>query len=75
MDPVQLYISIAALGYFYLSNNATLSRIFGRNLKSRPALAERLDYVTDIIVGYLVRHRAARLRRTMPRGYAHRLSG
>ncbi len=25
VDPVQLYISIAALGFFYLSNSATLS--------------------------------------------------
>ena len=32
VDPVQLYISIAALGYFYLSNNHTLSTIFGRDL-------------------------------------------
>jgi hypothetical protein len=30
VDPVQLYISIAALGYFYLSNNHTLSTIFGQ---------------------------------------------
>jgi len=56
VDPVQLYISIAALGYFYLSNNATLSQIFGRNLKSRPALADRLDHVTAIVHGYLARH-------------------
>ena len=32
VDPVQLYVSIAALGYFYLSNNHTLSTIFGRDL-------------------------------------------
>ena len=29
VDPVQLYISIAGLAYFYLSNNHTLSTIFG----------------------------------------------
>jgi AcrR family transcriptional regulator len=56
VDPVQLYISIAALGYFYLSNNATLSRIFGRNLKSRAALADRLEHVTAIVLGYIARH-------------------
>jgi len=56
VDPVQLYISIAALGYFYLSNNATLSQIFGRNLKSRPALAGRLEHVTALVQGYLARH-------------------
>jgi AcrR family transcriptional regulator len=55
VDPVQLYISIAALGYFYLSNNATLSQIFGRNLRSRAALAERLGHVTAIVQGYLAR--------------------
>ena len=32
MDPVQLYISIAGLCFFYLSNSATLSFIFGRDL-------------------------------------------
>ena len=29
VDPVQLYISIAGLSYFYLSNQHTLSAIFG----------------------------------------------
>ena len=32
VDPVQLYISIAGEGYFYLSNRYTLSRIFDRDL-------------------------------------------
>ena len=31
VDPVQLYISIAGLCFFYLSNSATLSVIFGRD--------------------------------------------
>ncbi len=35
MDPVQLYISIAALSFFYLGNNATLSVIFGRDLLAK----------------------------------------
>ena len=34
VDPMQLYISIAALCFFYLSNSATLSVIFGRDLLS-----------------------------------------
>ena len=37
VDPVQLYISIAALGFFYLSNGATLSVIFGRDLLKQEA--------------------------------------
>ena len=43
VDPVQLYISIAALCFFYLSNSATLSVIFGRDLlkKRREGRAPR----------------------------------
>jgi AcrR family transcriptional regulator len=55
VDPVQLYVSIAALGYFYLSNNATLSTIFGRNLRSPSALDARLSHVIDLVLGYLAR--------------------
>jgi AcrR family transcriptional regulator len=50
IDPVQLYVSIAALGYFYLSNSHTLSTIFGRNLRSKAALAERLAHVSNLVV-------------------------
>ena len=32
VDPLQLYVSIAGLSYFYLSNHHTLSAIFGRDL-------------------------------------------
>ncbi len=45
VDPVQLYISIAALCFFYLSNSATLSVIFGRDLLTREAKDERLDHM------------------------------
>ena len=41
VDPVQLYISIAALSFFYLSNSATLSVIFGRDLLDKKAKDER----------------------------------
>jgi AcrR family transcriptional regulator len=55
VDAVQLYISIAGLSYFYLSNNHTLSAIFGRNLMSPKALNERLSHVCDVILGYVMR--------------------
>ncbi len=38
LDPVELYITIAAVGYFYLSNNWTLSAIFGRDARQRRGL-------------------------------------
>ena len=54
VDPVQLYISIAGLAYFYLSNNPTLSTIFGRNLMTQKALSERLSHITEVVMGYLL---------------------
>ncbi|MDM9619559.1 TetR/AcrR family transcriptional regulator [Rhizobium sp. S96] len=38
-DPLNVYLTIASLGYFYLSNQYTLSTIFGREL----ATPENLD--------------------------------
>jgi AcrR family transcriptional regulator len=54
IDPVQLYISIAALAYFYLSNNATLSTIFGRDLLTPKAKEERLSHMISLVQGYLL---------------------
>jgi len=53
VDPVQLYISIAALSFFYLSNNATLSVIFGRDLLARTAKEERLDHMARLVLAAL----------------------
>ena len=53
VDPVQLYVSIAGLAYFYLSNSYTLSAIFGRDLMSSKARSERLSHMTEVILGYL----------------------
>jgi AcrR family transcriptional regulator len=55
VDPVQLYISIAALGYFYLSNRHTLSTIFERDLLSPKSKAERLQHMTELVLGYLAK--------------------
>jgi AcrR family transcriptional regulator len=51
VDPVQLYISIAGLAYFYLSNAATLSTIFGRDLLDEAARAERLRHMQALVLG------------------------
>ncbi|HEY8243122.1 MAG TPA: TetR/AcrR family transcriptional regulator [Casimicrobiaceae bacterium] len=53
IDPVQLYVSIAALGYFYLSNAYTLSTIFGRDLTAPKAKEERVAHVVDLVLGAL----------------------
>ena len=49
VDPVQLYISIAALSFFYLSNSATLSVIFGRDLLAKDARDERLEHMVALV--------------------------
>ena len=59
VDPVQLYISIAALGYFYLGNAHTLSTIFGRNLLAPRARASRQAHVVDLVLRSLAPGSAA----------------
>ena len=53
VDPVELYISIAGLGYFYLSNRFTLSVIFDRDLESPEQLARRRAHMVEVVLGYL----------------------
>ena len=53
VDPIQLYISIAGLTYFYLSNIHTLSTIFATDLASEPAMATREQHAVDVVLGYL----------------------
>jgi AcrR family transcriptional regulator len=53
VDPVQLYITIASLGYFYLSNRHTLSAIFGRDLLAPRNRDARLAHSTEVVLGYL----------------------
>jgi AcrR family transcriptional regulator len=53
VDPVQLYITMAAVCYFYHSNVYTLSTIFGRDLQSQAELDAREDHILDVIMGYL----------------------
>ena len=67
MDPVQLYISIAALCFFYLSNSATLSVIFGRDLLAKQARDERLDHMVALVLAALTGKSAAALNRGVPR--------
>ena len=55
IDPIQLYISIASICYFYLSNNPTLSAIFGRDLRAPKALAQRLSHMTEMVLGYVLK--------------------
>ncbi|HJP22325.1 MAG TPA: TetR/AcrR family transcriptional regulator [Alphaproteobacteria bacterium] len=53
VDPVNLYISIAGLAYFYFSNIHTLSAVFGRDLED-PALVEsQRRHVVELVLASL----------------------
>ena len=50
LDPVQVNISIAAVGYYYLTNRFTGSIVFERDLMAEEALAARLEFNTRTIL-------------------------
>jgi AcrR family transcriptional regulator len=50
IDPVQLNITIAAIGYYYLTNRFTGSIVFERDLMAKDALEERLRFNIDTIL-------------------------
>ena len=52
-DPVKMYLSIAALGYFYLSNRHTLSRFLGYDLMASAAREQWVAHATAMVLAYL----------------------
>ncbi len=50
VDPVQLNITIAAIGYYYLTNRFTGSIVFERDLMAKDALDERLRFNLDTVL-------------------------
>ncbi len=54
IDATDLYISISALGFTYVSNQHTLSIVFDRDLRQKAAVQYRLQTMTDMILRYLV---------------------
>lgn len=53
VDPIQLYITIAALGWFYVSNMATLSVIFDRDLRDFAMVQEREAHCVAVVMDFL----------------------
>jgi AcrR family transcriptional regulator len=53
VDPLDLYISISALGFTYVSNRHTLKVLFGRDLMAADAIETRLETMTDMILRYV----------------------
>lgn len=53
VDAAELYITIAALSFFYFSNIHTLSMIFGRDFSEFAALRRHRNHVVSVVLGFL----------------------
>jgi AcrR family transcriptional regulator len=54
INPAELYITIVGLVYYYLSNNATLSIAFGRDLRAPKQLKHWRQHVRDVISRFVI---------------------
>jgi AcrR family transcriptional regulator len=55
LDPVDLHWQVSALCFFNVSNRATFSRIFGRDLGSDEAQATLRGQVVDMVLRFVMR--------------------
>lgn len=55
LDALDVYLSISAQCFFYLSNKWTLSTVFSRDLMQPEALANWGNHVVDVMLGYVRR--------------------
>ena len=53
LDPVEVHMSIAALGMFNVTNQHTFSAIFQRDMGARGDVRRRRETVTEVILSYL----------------------
>ena len=56
IDPVQLNITIAAIGYYYLTNRFTGSIVYERELMAQEHLDARLQFNLDTILRLVKKH-------------------
>lgn len=55
IDPVHLNISIAALGFFYLVNQHTLSHVYGLDITSTESLKKRHEVIKETIMRWVLK--------------------
>ncbi|MEH2482295.1 TetR/AcrR family transcriptional regulator [Nitrobacteraceae bacterium AZCC 2146] len=53
VDPIELYISISALAYHYLSNRYTLAYLLDRDLSTDEGMKARVLHIEEIVLGFL----------------------
>ncbi|MBL8376529.1 MAG: TetR family transcriptional regulator [Burkholderiales bacterium] len=59
IDPAEVYITLVALNYYYLSNRHTLSTVLARDLMSPVARERHLEHATEVVMNYLLKARPA----------------
>ena len=53
LDPLDVYLTIAGLGFFYLSNRFTLTAAFGRDLMDKAELTRWGEHIVDVVLTHL----------------------
>ena len=54
IDPLDVYLSIAALGFFYLSNRWTLSTVFRRDLMDTAELTRWGEHMVGMVLTFIL---------------------
>jgi hypothetical protein len=60
LDPVTVYLTIASLAYFYLSNRYTLSSFLGADLMDDARQRRWLRHITDLVLAHIAAEPGAR---------------
>jgi TetR/AcrR family transcriptional regulator len=53
IDPLELYVSVAGMTFFYFANGLTMSAIFGRDLTRPEAIASYRDHIVKLTLSGL----------------------
>jgi AcrR family transcriptional regulator len=53
LDPVEVYVTMTGIGYFYLSNQHTMSVAFAKDFKDPEVLARWGDHMADVVLSWL----------------------
>jgi len=53
IDPLELYVSIAGMTFFYFANGQTMSAIFGRDLTRQGAIRSYRDHIVELTLNGL----------------------
>ena len=53
VDPLELYVSIAGMTFFYFANGLTMSAIFGRDLTRDEAVSSYRDHIVTLTLNGL----------------------